>query len=1086
MLLSIFKKFFKTLNKELGLDYICYLIKPLFFIYYIFLVFLALSLIETSFAKENNANQGIDFGKDLTQDLKDSISNLKDNEDFSEILGDKNDKLSTNKKEELLKLAQKSYYENSLTNQDSSLANDKLSSEIYIENTNQIFEEGSSIRNNSSNINTNGKSYSSNLSNSEITSQNLVTLLQSESSQNPSFRNFFNFKNEELFPFLRTCNDGNSKEHETTQSNQNLERVYCPEISNNFQKEDKVCLVKHNYELDLIKPHQGNLNFKVCDSEPCVEMWLGNQENNSLVGNCSIFEENLAFTIKNLNQIEKIIVSDIYYDDYWRLYLKVNQNPEKLLLSLPNGLFPPETKGPCELDKSNIEHLNIDILPIIKSEIQKSNSSNNQTLETSLTLNNSNTQEVFINLKERVSVTRNGEGYARFKIYLNNKNLLTLDEYQNLECLNSFESLREDKNLSLNVDSSLNLTQNQNSLFDKTSNNLSSSVNKFPDTATKFPDGFAGKFPFGYDNKFPPLKITYECLNEPKNKNGCTTNTIFPICIDNFTIPKMIKQTNVNFNPLCREILFKESLDLQGETQNETTSSNVFSDSSNSNNHSSLNSNYDECPRLDFYDYCLEDKNDPHYFYCQKKSSKKNSCFNFALKEEDCQKSSSIITSSNPQKLTYEKLEQCEELVGDDNKTYDLCSSYKLNPNCTLIKKEHIQSKNETLNNESFLNNDNEQDLNLGNLLTFNCKHEKNESSTINHESITCPIDCMGTDCSNVVFENEANLTKTATILQALNYIQDDISCDSLDTTKNRSCKIFKGEEQKCRLGYGEGMNCCVTPSQISLNDYLKLSSYIISLKAAIGSASVEGVSYGSWASSSLLKSGQGVISSSVDSLLGTAEETSIKEVTNTFTQELTKKLADYVARIFGEEVKNQLFTETAAEGGTTMFEVNPQILCYAQGVMAAYVAYQVGKIAYQMLTACRPNEIEASIKIGLNACIQVGTKCSKKVLGKCLVYERTYCCYSSPFARILTSELIRTHQIGNTCEGIDLNTFANLDFSEINLDEWESELIDANLINQSPLDLDTLTGEGSIFNTSKRLNSSERTLERLQKTDFN
>ncbi len=96
-----------------------------------------------------------------------------------------------------------------------------------------------------------------------------------------------------------------------------------------------------------------------------------------------------------------------------------------------------------------------------------------------------------------------------------------------------------------------------------------------------------------------------------------------------------------------------------------------------------------------------------------------------------------------------------------------------------------------------------------------------------------------------------------------------------------------------------------------------------------------------------------------------------------------------------------------------------------------------------QMVWKCEEEEFELNAKRALNSCTKVGSYCKTKVLGACIEKRESYCCFSSPLSRII-QEQVRP-QLGMSwggakapqCEGIPLDRLADIDWTQINLDEW-------------------------------------------------
>jgi hypothetical protein len=81
--------------------------------------------------------------------------------------------------------------------------------------------------------------------------------------------------------------------------------------------------------------------------------------------------------------------------------------------------------------------------------------------------------------------------------------------------------------------------------------------------------------------------------------------------------------------------------------------------------------------------------------------------------------------------------------------------------------------------------------------------------------------------------------------------------------------------------------------------------------------------------------------------------------------------------------------------------------------------------------------------------CKYIGEYCAKKVLGTCIQKKRTFCCFSSPLARIIHEQGRPQFNIGwgsaksPNCRGFTMDEFQMLDFSSIDLSEWIANFIE-------------------------------------------
>jgi len=87
--------------------------------------------------------------------------------------------------------------------------------------------------------------------------------------------------------------------------------------------------------------------------------------------------------------------------------------------------------------------------------------------------------------------------------------------------------------------------------------------------------------------------------------------------------------------------------------------------------------------------------------------------------------------------------------------------------------------------------------------------------------------------------------------------------------------------------------------------------------------------------------------------------------------------------------------------------------------------------------------------------CHYVGSYCAEKWLGTCVQRKKTYCCFSSPLARIIHEQGRPQLGIGwgtpesPNCRGFTAQEFQKLDFSRIDFSEWIEEEVGKNVAPQ-------------------------------------
>jgi hypothetical protein len=139
---------------------------------------------------------------------------------------------------------------------------------------------------------------------------------------------------------------------------------------------------------DIVVPGGGTGEVRPCPGVPggCVEIVLGRVGNNYWAGNCTIYEEDFTVVVKRPDAVDRATLVYAAWDDYLQVW--IGGEP---VWSGPDGNFPPETPGACELATSWREVLDQDVTNHFRVDGE-------------------------VETKIRVSVTDLGEGYAHVRL----------------------------------------------------------------------------------------------------------------------------------------------------------------------------------------------------------------------------------------------------------------------------------------------------------------------------------------------------------------------------------------------------------------------------------------------------------------------------------------------------------------------------------------------------------------------------------------------------------------------------------------------------------------------------------------------
>lgn len=423
----------------------------------------------------------------------------------------------------------------------------------------------------------------------------------------------------------------------------------------------------------------------------------------------------------------------------------------------------------------------------------------------------------------------------------------------------------------------------------------------------------------------------------------------------------------------------------------------------------------------------------------------------------------------------------CEEFYDEQTGYSDNCALYTQNPNCTQIQSTCLDDDSARL---SVDHNGTELMTECGlKSVVYRCKEPQILKAGDFKQEVVCAtplkdeVPCLGLECVSdelptITAQERSNRGQALGGIGLMAYMQDDMNCQA------GVCQIFTGQDHTCRCGIKGSFDCCSIKTQVTAQDYIRLSSYIMTLEAAAALVKHEVTDFGSW--SAIGGGSGGLISSELDSLIGAYAKTGLETVRSSYLQKLTTKTANLVEQLFGKEMRDRIFVEGVAGSASSSTTLHPDVLNSAQGLMQAYVAYKLAVAAYEIITACHTNEYETSMRLNMNSCLYLRSECDHKLLGRCLVRKRHYCCYNSPLARIVMAGLKDQGYAGSDCRGISATELQNYDLGLIDFSEWNNMVSQSQLLPAETSNLDTITGSGSALNTGTRADAAIRAQGRV------
>lgn len=193
--------------------------------------------------------------------------------------------------------------------------------------------------------------------------------------------------------------------------------------------------------------------------------------------------------------------------------------------------------------------------------------------------------------------------------------------------------------------------------------------------------------------------------------------------------------------------------------------------------------------------------------------------------------------------------------------------------------------------------------------------------------------------------------------------------------------------------------------------------------------------------------------------------------------QEMMKKGAQWVAEVFGEQAANSIFQvggEAAISNGVLKggeIGLTQAASSVMSAVMTAYTIYTMINVLAAILFACTEEEQELMVRKALKSTHEIGTYCSREILGVCVSRRTSYCMFNSPLSRIMNEQARK--QLGidwgtpeePNCTGITVAQFQSLDMSKVDLSEWTGMMMGSGMVDMEAVsDIEQLTGTESTY----------------------
>lgn len=170
------------------------------------------------------------------------------------------------------------------------------------------------------------------------------------------------------------------------------------------------CTVTHGYDVAFVETVDGAGLLEPC-GDGCADLWVGQIGDNYWSGTCAIYEQDVTINVLSPTAIHSAILERAKWDDYMQILLN-----GAMVWTGPNGNFPPETGGDCELSTSWDTYPGTDLTSYFAIAGA-------------------------MHFRIRVSVTGGGEGYARIRLLYDPELLITDHGWTPDECVAAAQSI---------------------------------------------------------------------------------------------------------------------------------------------------------------------------------------------------------------------------------------------------------------------------------------------------------------------------------------------------------------------------------------------------------------------------------------------------------------------------------------------------------------------------------------------------------------------------------------------------------------------------------------------------------------------
>lgn len=336
------------------------------------------------------------------------------------------------------------------------------------------------------------------------------------------------------------------------------------------------------------------------------------------------------------------------------------------------------------------------------------------------------------------------------------------------------------------------------------------------------------------------------------------------------------------------------------------------------------------------------------------------------------------------------------------------------------------------------------------------------QSSFEDHMICDGEVQCTGGTCIPELGEDgTADLAKTMALLNAVQFMGQDMECNTDGSQTGQRCKAFSGDKSRCTkpaTGALSSFSCCEKDEgDMTYKDYLRGVMIHATYDAALMGLNILAPSAGStWAT----------FESNVTGELGAIVGEEVAYVA-------MEALKMYVSDLLYGAIMAAIGDTAAGAAVNTAAEAigNSTMGAALQFMASAYAAYMIAMAVLNMIYQCKESDFETNSKRALKLCTYVGSYCSKKIglLNICYQVTETYCCYNSILSRMIQEAARPQLGLGlgsaknPNCDGIPLDRVDEIDWNAINWEEWIDILKAEGYLGRDDLNIN-LTGDDSLF----------------------